>query len=67
MDEERKPFEEWAKIKPNKHFPVAIFTRGLRWPAGRLVTEAEYDAAVHDVLTTAIGYQVDGVKVGGAK
>jgi hypothetical protein len=44
--ETRRPVEDWAKEKstPERRFKIA--QRIENWPTGRLLTEAEYDAAV---------------------
>jgi hypothetical protein len=44
--ETRRPVEDWAKEKatPDRQFTLA--KRIGNWPVGRLLTEAEYDAAL---------------------
>lgn len=42
----RRPVEDWAKEKATPS-PLFAFAKQLhRWPVGRPLTEAEYDAAL---------------------
>ena len=42
----RRPVEDWAKEKATPPARFAFVKRLLRWPEGRQLTEAEYDAAL---------------------
>jgi hypothetical protein len=45
-NEYRRPVEDWAKEKATSARRFALAKRLERWPEARLLTEAEYDAAI---------------------
>lgn len=57
----KKPFEQWHSQKAPEWLPEEAVQLQAGWSgAGFEVTEAEYDAALADLLGTAIGYRKAG-------
>jgi hypothetical protein len=50
---ERRPFEAWAKSKKTPRWVLAAAKAGERWPAGRELTETQFDAALQRARTGA--------------
>lgn len=44
--EDRKPFEEWAKLAKTPKWLVNGAKCGNRWPVGKEMTKTQYDAAI---------------------
>ena len=60
IETRRKPYEEWVALKQPAAW-LAAAGRALRgWAIGKEVTEADFDAALHDAGAVAIGVTTVG-------
>lgn len=60
---DKKPFEQWHSQKAPTWLPEVAVQLQAGWPGqGYEVTESEFDAALADLLGTAIGYRKAGTR-----
>jgi hypothetical protein len=50
-----KPFEEWAAAKNTPDWHLAGLVADQKWPAGREVSERQFDTALEVMLNAPLG------------
>lgn len=62
-----KPFEEWATAKNTPDWHLAGLVADQKWPAGREVSEKQFDTALEVMLNAPLGADTLALNAGEAE